>query len=106
MLESEAALQMADEIRQDRKQAETMLLNYTEELKTYRLKREEYVRGRQRLCVASNLTRRILPTHGCGRWSLLSEGCQSASGYSLTHDVRHHATRQAEDAGHGSCARR
>ena len=45
MLENDAALQMADEIRQDRKQAEFMLLNYTEELKTYRLKREEYVRG-------------------------------------------------------------
>ena len=45
MLENEVALQMADEIRQDRKQAESMLLNYTEELKTYRLKREEYVRG-------------------------------------------------------------
>lgn len=45
MLENETALQMADEIRQDRKQAEFMLLNYTEELKTYRLKREEYVRG-------------------------------------------------------------
>ena len=45
MLENDAALQMADEIRQDRKQAESMLLNYTEELKTYRLKREEYVRG-------------------------------------------------------------
>jgi hypothetical protein len=36
---------MADEIRQDRKRAEYMLLNYAEELKTYRLKREEYVRG-------------------------------------------------------------
>lgn len=45
LLENDAALQMADEIRQDRKQAESMLLNYTEELKTYRLKREEYVRG-------------------------------------------------------------
>lgn len=45
MLENDAALQMADEIRQDRKQAESMLLNYTEEMKTYRLKREEYVRG-------------------------------------------------------------
>ena len=45
MLENDAALQMADEIRQDRKQAEFMLLNYAEELKTYRLKREEYVRG-------------------------------------------------------------
>ena len=45
MLENDAALQMADEIRQDRKQAESMLLNYAEELKTYRLKREEYVRG-------------------------------------------------------------
>ena len=45
MLENDAALQMADEIRQDRKQAEFMLLNYTEELKTYRLQREEYVRG-------------------------------------------------------------
>ena len=45
MLENDTALQMADEIRQDRKQAEAMLLNYTEELKTYRLKREEYVRG-------------------------------------------------------------
>lgn len=45
MLENEVALQMADEIRQDRKQAESMLLNYTEELKTYRLQREEYVRG-------------------------------------------------------------
>ena len=45
MLENDAALQMADEIRQDRKQAESMLLNYTEELKTYRLQREEYVRG-------------------------------------------------------------
>lgn len=45
MLENEVALQMADEIRQDRKQAEFMLLNYTEELKTYRLQREEYVRG-------------------------------------------------------------
>ena len=68
MLENDAALQMADEIRQDRKQAEAMLLNYAEELKIYRLKREEYVRGgdlyqqtgvifldtqrRQRLCVA------------------------------------------------------
>ena len=45
MLENDAALQMADEIRQDRKQAESMLLNYAEELKIYRLKREEYVRG-------------------------------------------------------------
>lgn len=45
MLENDAALQMADEIRQDRKQAESMLLNYAEELKTYRLQREEYVRG-------------------------------------------------------------
>ena len=45
MLENEVALQMADEIRQDRKQAESMLLNYAEEMKTYRLKREEYVRG-------------------------------------------------------------
>ena len=45
MFESDTALQMADEIRKDRKQAEAMLLNYTEELKTYRLKREEYVRG-------------------------------------------------------------
>lgn len=45
MLENEVALQMADEIRQDRKQAESMLLNYTEELKIYRLQREEYVRG-------------------------------------------------------------
>lgn len=45
MLENEVALQMADEIRQDRKQAESMLLNYTEERKTYRLQREEYVRG-------------------------------------------------------------
>ena len=45
LLENDAALQMADEIRQDRKQAEFMLLNYTEELKTYRLKREEYVRS-------------------------------------------------------------
>ena len=45
MLESDAALQMADEIRQDRKQAESMLQNYAEEMKTYRLKREEYVRG-------------------------------------------------------------
>ena len=45
LLENDAALQMADEIRQDRKQAEFILLNYTEELKTYRLKREEYVRG-------------------------------------------------------------
>lgn len=45
MLENDAALQMADEIRQDRKQAEFMLLNYAEELKTYRLQREEYVRG-------------------------------------------------------------
>ena len=41
MLENDAALQMADAIRQDRKKAESMLLNYTEELKTYRLKREE-----------------------------------------------------------------
>lgn len=45
MLENDAALQMADEIRQDRKQAEFMLLNYAEELRTYRLQREEYVRG-------------------------------------------------------------
>ena len=45
MLENDTALQMADEIRQDRKKAEFMLLNYVEELKTYRLKREEYVRG-------------------------------------------------------------
>ena len=45
MLENDAALQMADEIRQDRKQAECMLLNYTEELKTYRMQREEYVNG-------------------------------------------------------------
>ena len=45
MFENDVALQMADEIRQDRKQAETMLLNYAEEMKTYRLKREEYVRG-------------------------------------------------------------
>ena len=46
MLENDVALQMADEIRQDRKQAESMLLNYAEELKTYRLQREEYVRGK------------------------------------------------------------
>ena len=45
MIENDTALQMAGEIRQDRKQAEAMLLNYTEELKTYRLNREEYVRG-------------------------------------------------------------
>ena len=45
MLENDTALQMADEIRKDRKQAESMLLNYVEELKTYRLKREEYVHG-------------------------------------------------------------
>ena len=45
MLENDAALQMADAIREDRKRAESMLLNYTEELKAYRLKREEYVRG-------------------------------------------------------------
>lgn len=45
MLENDAALQMADEIRQDRKQAEFMLLNYTEEMKSYRLQREEYVNG-------------------------------------------------------------
>ena len=45
MLENDAALQMADAIRKDRKQAESMLLNYAEELKTYRMKREEYVRG-------------------------------------------------------------
>jgi hypothetical protein len=45
LLENEVALQMADEIRQDRKQAESMLLNYADELKTYRLQREEYVRG-------------------------------------------------------------
>ena len=45
MLENDTALQIADEIRQDRKRAESMLLNYTEELKTYRLQREEYVRG-------------------------------------------------------------
>ena len=45
MLENDVALQMADEIRQDRKQAESMLLNYAEELKAYRLQREEYVRG-------------------------------------------------------------
>lgn len=44
LLENDVDLQMADEIRQDRKQAEFMLLNYSEELKTYRLKREEYVR--------------------------------------------------------------
>nr|DAM43650.1 MAG TPA: hypothetical protein [Caudoviricetes sp.] len=36
---------MADEIRQDRKRAESILLNYAEELRTYRLQREEYVRG-------------------------------------------------------------
>ena len=45
MLENDVALEIADEIRQDRKQAEFMLLNYTEELKSYRLQREEYVRG-------------------------------------------------------------
>lgn len=45
MLENEVALQMADEIRQDRKRAESILLNYAEELRTYRLQREEYVRG-------------------------------------------------------------
>ena len=45
LLGNDSALQMADEIRKDRKQAEAMLLNYTDELKTYRLKREEYVRG-------------------------------------------------------------
>ena len=45
MLENDAALQMADEIRQDRKRAESMLLNYVEERRTYRLKREEYVHG-------------------------------------------------------------
>lgn len=45
MLENDAALQMADEIRQDRKQAEFILLNYAEELRTYRLQREEYVSG-------------------------------------------------------------
>ena len=45
MLENDVALEIADEIRQDRKRAETMLLNYTEELRTYRLQREEYVSG-------------------------------------------------------------
>lgn len=45
MLENDVALEIADEIRQDRKQAEFMLLNYTEELKSYRLQREEYVNG-------------------------------------------------------------
>ena len=45
MLENDTALQIADEIRQDRKRAESILLNYAEELKTYRLQREEYVRG-------------------------------------------------------------
>lgn len=45
MLENNTALQIADEIRQDRKRAESMLLNYAEELRTYRLQREEYVRG-------------------------------------------------------------
>jgi hypothetical protein len=44
-LENDTALQIADEIRQDRKRAESILLNYAEELKTYRLQREEYVRG-------------------------------------------------------------
>lgn len=45
MLENNTALQIADEIRQDRKRAESMLLNYAEELRTYRLQREECVRG-------------------------------------------------------------
>ena len=45
MLENETALQIADEIRQDRKRAESILLNYVEELRTYRLLREEYVSG-------------------------------------------------------------
>lgn len=45
MIENDVALQMAGDIRQDRKQAESMLLNYVEELKVYRMKREEYVRG-------------------------------------------------------------
>lgn len=44
-MENDTALQIADEIRQDRKRAESILLNYAEELKTYRLQREEYVRG-------------------------------------------------------------
>ncbi|BEU87445.1 hypothetical protein TAMA11512_09090 [Selenomonas sp. TAMA-11512] len=45
MIENDAALKMADEIRADRKRAESMLLNYAEEMKVYHLKREEYVRG-------------------------------------------------------------
>lgn len=45
LLENDVALQLSDEIRADRKRAEAMLLNYAEELKIYRLKREEYVRG-------------------------------------------------------------
>lgn len=44
-MENDTALQIADEIRQDRKRAESILLNYAEELRTYRLQREEYVRG-------------------------------------------------------------
>lgn len=57
MLENDVALQMADEIRQDRKQAESMLLNYAEELKTYRLQREEYVRGNAMQGSGGNLPR-------------------------------------------------
>ena len=44
-MEHEAALQMAEEIRADRKRAEYFLLNYATEMGLYRLRREEYVRG-------------------------------------------------------------
>lgn len=46
-MEHEAALQMAEEIRADRKRAEYFLLNYVQELALYHTRREEYVRGEQ-----------------------------------------------------------
>lgn len=47
-MEHEAALQMAEEIRADRKRAEYFLLNYVQELALYHTRREEYVRGERR----------------------------------------------------------
>ena len=44
-MEHEAALQMAEEIRADRKRAEYFLLNYVQELALYHARREEYVCG-------------------------------------------------------------
>ena len=47
-MEHEAALQMAEEIRADRKRAEYFLLNYVQELALYHARREEYVSAERR----------------------------------------------------------